>query len=464
MESRKPAIAGILSAVVFFTGACSESPTASSSTDPASRTQTSAQLSNPSEQPEFQGIEQSFAALSDSIPGFAGYYYDRSGTLVIRVADASASLNSRVTGATKPLAPVPESTGQSATAQVRRVFEALRRPLKATRVTPAPFAFVELARWRDAIMHNLPDGVYSVDLDEEHNRVRIGVAEPGIESKVREVARTSGVPEVAVQTFIAPKPQLRSTLWNNVRPVAAGLQIGWSGAPGAYCTAGVNASYLFTYPVLLTASHCSLKYVQLDGTGSGATSYYQPNVNTSANRIGNEFDDPHYFTGGSCPAGAACRWSDALAVYYNPQSLTAYNKLARPSGSPAYLSAGSSLTIGGYLNVIGTWSSAPVGEELMKVGATSGWTRGYVTATCVNRNMGFWSSVGANVWILCSDATDIHSEPGDSGAGIFKWYGGTDVYFVGLLFGGPTNNYNVTWHSNLWGIERELIGYAVNTQ
>ncbi len=462
MESRKTAIAGILSVVVLFTSACSEGPTASSPTDPASRTQTSAQLSNPSEQPEFQGIEQSFAAISDSTPGFAGYYYDRSGTLVIRVADASKSLNSRVTGATKPLAAVPESTSQSVTTQVRRVFEALRRPLKATHVEPAVFTFTELAGWRDAIMHSLPEGVYSVDLDEEHNMVRIGVAEPGIESKVREVTRMSGVPEVAIQTFIAPKPQLRSTLWDKVRPVAAGLQIGW--AVGKYCTAGVNASYLFTYTVFLTASHCSQKYVQLDGTGSNATSYYQPSIITSANRVGNEFDDPHYFTGGSCPTGAACRWSDALAVYYNPQSLTASNKLARPSGSPAYLSAGSSLTISGYLNVVGTWSSAPVGEELMKVGATSGWTRGYMTATCVHRNMGYWSVVGRNVWILCSDATDIHSEPGDSGSGIFKWYGGTDVYFLGILFGGPVDNYNETWHSNLWGIEQELIGYSVNTQ
>lgn len=62
--------------------------------------------------------------------------------------------------------------------------------------------------------------------------------------------------------------------------------------------------------------------------------------------------------------------------------------------------------------------------------------------------------------MFCSDRTNIHSWGGDSGAPIFKWYGGADtaVYWAGILWGGPYNDPNVTYHSPKANIDLELTG------
>lgn len=241
-----------------------------------------------------------------------------------------------------------------------------------------------------------------------------------------------------------------------------GVEIGWSG--GTACTMGINARYSWSYNVGLTASHCSKKQFGMDPP-SGSTSFYQPKAQLSGNRIGHEFSDPVYYTGGTrCPSGAACRYTDVLAVYYSPQTVTAYGRIAKPTGSPGYLNAGSSLTIGGYFSVIGNWDSSPVGEELHKVGRTSGWTRGYITNTCVDQHGGYVSSVGKDVYIWCTDISNIHSQGGDSGAPIFKWYGpANEVYFAGILWGGPGLNFNVTYHSSMYGIYTEFYNYVVTS-
>ena len=94
--------------------------------------------------------------------------------------------------------------------------------------------------------------------------------------------------------------------------------------------------------------------------------------------------------------------------------------------------------------------SAPVGTYLDKTGRTSGSTYGQVTSSCV--------TIGV---LRCQDISSVWSEGGDSGSPMHVWIGGAgaaenDTQLYGILWGGPSNNWNVTYSSRLSGIESDL--------
>jgi hypothetical protein len=225
---------------------------------------------------------------------------------------------------------------------------------------------------------------------------------------------------------------------------------------------GLNGQWGATYPVYLTASHCSNRSYGLD---QGTTWFFQAATPQFAqNRVGWEWADPTAAQGSACPSGTYCRWSDVLAVRYKHDSLTAGPSIARPDGSPGYGSPGGSSTITGSFYVLGSFPYSIVGEELQKVGRTTAWTRGYVTATCVAKDSGvIFPGTSSQIWILCNDVSSIWSDYGDSGSPIFKWYGDGNAYFAGILWGGPSNNPSITYHSPLTSIVRDMGLYTFYT-
>lgn len=102
-----------------------------------------------------------------------------------------------------------------------------------------------------------------------------------------------------------------------------------------------------------------------------------------------------------------------------------------------------------------------VGTELHKIGATSAWTYGYITGSCVDKWTGAYSD-GVELWMVCNTITDIWSEGGDSGSPVFYWpWRDQDyVHFEGILWGGPANDFHETWFSRCYNISKDdFVGY-----
>lgn len=168
------------------------------------------------------------------------------------------------------------------------------------------------------------------------------------------------------------------------------------------------------------------------------TVYHQPSVSGTTNRIGQEIRDPVYFTGGACPAGRRCRYSDS-----------AFARVPHPSGPAVSVSRGfiarptsvntGALTINHttpHFRVVAETSRPVVGETLNKVGRTTGWTRGTVPATCVNINV-----AGTNITQLCQDFVNARVAGGDSGSPVFRVTNAPasgDVRLYGVLWGGTS--------------------------
>jgi hypothetical protein len=114
-----------------------------------------------------------------------------------------------------------------------------------------------------------------------------------------------------------------------------------------------------------------------------------------------------------------------------------------------------SLEIVGSFRVRSQTPNPVVGEIVNKVGRTTGWTSGRVTATCVDTGV-FASSFA----LLCqsfvqNDAGSAVVGGGDSGSAVFAIDAGPNVSLYGVLWGGSSDN-TLFVFSPMSGIEREL--------
>jgi hypothetical protein len=382
---------------------------------------------------EFGGTEVIMAEISQDVPEFAGFHVDKSGVLVVRVTSRARA---------------PEATSRAVAALTAR-----GRKLGATRVETTDFSFTELARWRNLLRNDLPNGVYSIDLDQQFNRLTIGVKDGETGRTVVDVANKLAIAPGAVMTVIVRAPQTRQSLSSKYRPAPGGVQITFAlGGEQAVCSIGITARRwaLADYTGFLTASHCSAVAYE-PGTSTHYQNFFVPHPWIN-NAIGSEFSDPVYWSGTPCPATRVCRWTDILFSQASNASNIEFASIARPTGSPTYLTAGPTALGSQRFTVVQEYQ-AIMGDKLHKVGRTSGWTYGYVTADCVDHFSGEYKG-SAQLWILCSDDTDIWSEGGDSGSPIFYWPGdsGDSVYVSGILWGGPNGDWDVTWYSPLSGM------------
>jgi hypothetical protein len=124
-------------------------------------------------------------------------------------------------------------------------------------------------------------------------------------------------------------------------------------------------------------------------------------------------------------------------------SQVAFGKIAK-TNRPAK----SALTITGQFSITAE-GEAVAGQTVNKVGRTTGWSQGAVTATCVNTNVS-----GSNITELCQDFVNAAVGSGDSGSPVFAITSGTNVRLLGILWGGSGNQSFV--FSPLSNIEAEL--------
>jgi hypothetical protein len=264
------------------------------------------------------------------------------------------------------------------------------------------------------------------DADERGNVVRVGVEDVARHAPaIAAIAATAGVPAEAlvvehsdpVRTAADPIQEV-TDLSTPFLPAAGGQEIAFTRLTGnALCTLGfpgVNGANTG----FLTNSHCSATRGVVDSTVHRLTEFGPP--------IGIEMTDPALFSGGACPGGRVCRYSDAaFSSLVVPQI---YNRghVAKPRLDSRQWDGLATFRIA-------TEEGTFVGETLTKVGRTTGRTVGQVSATCMNVNV-----VSSNVTMLCQHRVELFNAPGDSGSPVFRIFAGDDVATKGIFWGQVT--------------------------
>lgn len=212
---------------------------------------------------------------------------------------------------------------------------------------------------------------------------------------VRVAAAALGIPPAAVAVEISARTETRGTLLDERTSKAAGLQVRNLG-PGGECTLGFNATW-GGEGYFVSASHCSDSTFGPDIYQQSGM--YQPDWGAGRDSIAEEAFDPSLSTGGSFPT-----------------------------------------------------SGPPAGTVVQKVGRSSGWTYGTVTATCRD----LFADASETQQLRCQWITSVYSEPGDSGSPIFSDAGDGSVILQGLLWGGPLGDPYTSYYSPISGIETDL--------
>jgi hypothetical protein len=423
MRKRKVAVPGLLAAMVAFAGACSDvAPTEPIAAVPTAADMFRAPAMNPNA--ELEGtLDAAFVRIAQDVPGFGGLFYDEAGVLTVYMTDVAQARSADM--ATVIRTHLPSLQLDAGTVQQARVRQ-------------GQYDFIQLnTMYRQVRPVHAIGGVVFSDADEAANRVRIGVENATAEQDVRNALAMLGVPSEAVIIEITEPIVPMQTLQSMVRPVAGGLQINFTrGDPpsGFVCTLGFNVRSPNAPNVhgFVTNSHCS------DTRGVVVpTPYWQHNRAVAGTFIAWEAWDAPFFTGGICPAGRRCRYSDALGARYETgidNLFGAIYKTTEPGQhSPAPLTID---PVNPRWQITSETPFALVGQTAHKSGRTTGWLVGPVINSCQT------TTTSPDLTIFCQDRVQATPQGGDSGSPVFFRQGETlDVSLVGILWGGSSNTY-----------------------
>ena len=383
---------------------------------------------------EFPDLDEALADLTRTIPGFAGRYIDGEGRRVVLVTDLASEEMARAHGI---------------------AFGRDHDDPRDVVVQLAKYNFSQLARWKRQLrsVFSLP-GVEMLDADERANRVTIGVTEEGVADLVLDHAGTLDVPVEAIRIVLTHALSFAAadSLTTRVRPFTGGLRIETDG--GGACTLGLPSRNAGGALGFVTASHCSNTPFSSSPDG---TSYSQPDL--VGGYIGWEGTDHAFYR---CVPGwiANCRRSDANWNYMNPWNGTTadFGTIARTRFVGTGFARGS-LEIDSVHPRFSIQDDAPnismeQGEPIEKVGMRTGWTRGTLTHTCVNR------TVEGHIFV-CVFETDNFFGPGDSGSPVFRYFqdvlsGSERANVYGIAFAGLSQDAKVMVYASMDAIHSEL--------
>ncbi|MGH7459228.1 MAG: hypothetical protein ACREKN_09160 [Longimicrobiaceae bacterium] len=199
----------------------------------------------------------------------------------------------------------------------------------------------------------------------------------------------------------------------------------------------------------MTASHCTDVFAAVTNDP-----FYQSTWGLSSHFVGNEFIDPALRSYGTfCPSGRDdCRWSDAALIQYDAGTDWILGRIARTSFSDRWYG---SRTISGRFWISGKQTIFAVGDQLHKMGATTGWTYGDVEETCVH-----YDFLGR--YLMCQGLVDAGVRAGDSGSPVFERVGGDEVKLAGILWGGHNTSTGAPFiFSPIGGVEEDF-GTSLN--
>ncbi len=366
-------------------------------------------------------------ALARSVHGFGGFFLDEQGSPTVYLKDPAERGN-----AVRALAPWLRSRG-------RRESD--------LRVLPGQFGWSELEQWQRAATPAalaIPGAVF-VDADEAANRLRVGVEHGAAGAQARGAISRLGIPAGAVEVTVTERVEPVIGLRDRVSPTLGGIQINFDpdlSVPGSFvCTLGFNA-IRNAQESFVTNSHCT----NING-GTERSPYWQPLRSLFPDPIAIEVDDPDFTTGGDCPAGRRCRFSDAARARYERDVDVTLGAIARTEAPTK-----SKLDIVGTFQITGESNAQEfvINEIANKVGRTTGWSQGKIVATCVNTNSG-----GTDKTLFCQTFVAAHVGGGDSGSPVFAENGDGTATLYGILWGG-TQGGNFFVFSPLANVEQEL--------
>jgi hypothetical protein len=370
-----------------------------------------------------QGPTGEQVMLARQVAGFGGLFLDESGRPTVYLTDVRQRQ-----AAERALAPIAQLHG----------FDA-----SALQVRQGEFTYQQLDGWfgtASARVMSLP-GVVWADMDEAGNRVRLGVESSAAAARARGLLARLGVPDAALVTQQSEPIRNAVTLRNRVRSVRGGLQISFG---NFLCTLGFNATAggVRSY---ITNSHCT----NVQG-GTEGTQHFQHDRFVANTFIGTEVADPTYFTGGACPAGRRCRFSDSSRGAYAAGVSQTLGRIARTTSRGQFSGSITISTANPFFTINSERANSLVGQTVNKIGRTTGWTFGRVTNTCVTTNVG-----GSDITQLCQSFVNAGVGAGDSGSPVFNWSGsGGNVRLAGILWGSSGGTSFV--FSPMSGIEHDL--------
>ena len=404
-------------------------------------------------------------ALAREIPGFGGVFYEPGEErLVVAVTEAGRDelpAARRAVGEAMnqlgPLAGAPEVLG--------RVVE---------------YSFLELATHRARLrpyLFELPEWV-SLGVDEEFNRIRVGVTDLAVRSAVMEIAAQLEVPDAMLNIVRESPTERRIAIADESPPsraealplpwprklndripdrvLAGGYEAAAEFGDGA-CSIGFTA-VLKQWPVtkvFVSASHCTVKLFRADEEDDDDLpgDWIQPEDPHPRNLVGSELLDPETWRCGFFWL-FRCRNSDAALIEVDVDHADiAIGKIARTRTRQRYCELLSCDRLINQDNPTFTITTDfwVVLDNMMldKVGQKTGWTYGWATETCTD------ILADEGVVMKCNHVTSLLSRGGDSGAPVF-WIADPYLRLVGIMWGGPVGEYRTTYISSLDQIRKDL--------
>jgi hypothetical protein len=367
-------------------------------------------------------LDERFAVLADSIPGFGGFFFE-SGTLVVNMRGAAkmSALRSRIADFMV--------AGLRGRGNARAIADGR---VATMRVRPTKYDYRELLTWERSIMALADGGSQPTmfDIDEAHNRIVVGVRETSFIGPMRASIAKLNVPPDAVEV-IARSPS---------RPTNGGpsLQSAWSPIPdgvgievfapndvhGKSCTLGFNLTGGGTDRFFVTNSHCTS---QRSNVAADADKAYQPGYAPGGgNDFATEVVDPDWIThddNPSCNEAWICRFSDASLFKYNNPAGADHGHLAVPGDFGA-------TDVTSFWRIEG-WDVPYVGMPIYRIGKRTGKHQGTVEQSCINLQ----SAPVQNppIWYLCQGVMSAApSDTGDSGGPVVTWLGGDVARAIGI--------------------------------
>jgi hypothetical protein len=374
---------------------------------------------DPAEAEGFPTLDEKFVEVARRVPQFGGAYVDSDRKLAIVLTDTDP----RILALAQDI--------------FVAVFGKRRIPKDGVKAVKGDFDFRALndAHMRARALLTVP-GAVMIDTNERTNRLVLGASSPQAQTAMEKGLIGLGIPAkmVTFRQVQLPVPgdfplstkQLRKT----VRPLLGGVQIQRPAGTNLIdvCSLGIIAERSGV-PGILTASHCSATEAAVDGT------VYQQ----ISEAVATETVDPPFIIGGACPSGRRCRFSDSSFAALTPgitalrgQVATDLSGITLPPGEPFL----------GPFSFGMTGSQDPFeGENVNKVGRTTGFTSGEVTDTCVDSDVGDDQNNDTGKTMFCQDIADVASGSGDSGSAV--WVEGSDLFadpypatLSGILWGG----------------------------
>ncbi|MCI0559519.1 MAG: S1 family peptidase [Nitrososphaera sp.] len=353
---------------------------------------------------------QILVRVAERTPGYGGHFIDREqqGVLKVFLTD-----------------PSQKDTVEDALAEI---FGARLTQSRQIEVLPADYSIIQLKDWYDRVVPAVMviPGVAMVDLEEDKNRIEIGLerADSEIQKIVEKSLAELNIPKEAVNITVRGRAEYSANLRNKERPIMGGLTIRRSGT-SIDCSVGFNAIRSGT-PGVITASHCTAT----NGAPADSSLFYQAlPTDPTPNKLGTEVIDGTWSSKPGCPSGHTCRYADSAFLQKDSSAEVNQGHIARPG------SIGSTTYSGTYRIVAEGIPS--VGDELHKVGRATGLQKGDVVDTCVD-----WQAPLPNKTYLCQDVMESGTLDGDSGSSVFQITNSptaNDVELMGLVWGATSS-------------------------